>query len=131
MCSICKEKYSDFDIPHIEASCPFRTSRYCSYCAKYGHLTQSCPARPSYLFTEPVFEEIFSNKGLKEITKKTPIRNLPKDIQQQLLHIKDDDRVISQFLRENGVKPSRQLKENRQSLEEYAKIKGKRLVYIP
>jgi predicted RNase H-like nuclease (RuvC/YqgF family) len=130
MCSICKEKYSDFDIPHSEASCPFRTSRYCSYCAKYGHLTKSCPARPSHSFTEPAFKEVLSGTGLKEIVSKTPIKGLPKDKPQSLLHIKDDDKIISQFLRDKGIKASRQLKENRQLLEEYAKLEGNRLIYL-
>lgn len=43
MCSICLPILPDFGINHPETRCPLRMSSYCSYCAKYGHLTADCP----------------------------------------------------------------------------------------
>ena len=94
MCSICKEVLQDFSILHTEALCPLRNSRYCSYCAQYGHLTKI------------------------------------QDEPQQLLEIKDDDKVIAAYLSARSIKAQRGFT-RRQSLEEYAKLNNKRVVYIP
>ena len=67
MCSICKDTLQDFSINHTEALCPLRNSRYCSYCAQYGHLTKSCPAKPKQMFREPAYlEQLIPYSDLKE-----------------------------------------------------------------
>jgi len=133
MCSICKEVLQDFEIIHTEALCPLRNSRYCSYCAQYGHLTKSCPAKPSKMFREPAYlEQLIPPSDLKEfnITTKTPIKYKTPDEPQQLLEIKDDDKVIAAYLAARSIKAQRGFTK-RQSLEEYAKLQNKRVVYIP
>lgn len=132
MCSICQDVLQDFNISHIEALCPLRNSRYCSYCAQYGHLTKSCPAKPSKMFREPVYiEQLIPYSALKEfnITSKTPIKNKVANETQQLLEIKDDDKVILAYLAARSIKVQRGFT-RRQTLEEYAKLNNKRVVYI-
>lgn len=133
MCSICKTVLQDFSIEHTEALCPLRNSRYCSYCAKYGHLTKSCPAKPARMFREPAYlEQLIPPSVLKEygITSKTQIKNfsLPEE-PQQLLEIKDDERVIAAYLAARSIKPQKGFT-RRETLEEYAKLNNKRVVYM-
>ena len=132
MCNICKDTLQDFSIEHTEALCPLRNSRYCSYCAKYGHLTKSCPAKPSIMFREPAYlEQLIPPSELKEfnITTKTPIKYKVQDTPQQLLEIKDDDKVIAAYLSARSIKvPKGHTK--RHTLEEHAKLSNKRVVYI-
>lgn len=132
MCNICKDILQDFTIDHIESKCPLRNSRYCSYCAQYGHLTKSCPAKPSIMFREPTYlEQLIPYSDLKEynITSKTLIKYKIKDEPQQLLEIKDDDRVITAYLSARSVKIQRGYTK-RQTLDEYAKLNNKRIIYI-
>jgi hypothetical protein len=132
MCSICKDILEDFAIEHIESKCPLRNSRYCSFCAQYGHLTKSCPAKPSRMFREPVFiEQLISPSDLKEynITSKTPIKYKKSEEPQQLLEIKDDDKVILAYLMSHSIKIQRGYT-RRQTLEEHAKLNNKRVVYV-
>jgi hypothetical protein len=132
MCNICKDVLQDFSIEHTEALCPLRNSRYCSYCAQYGHLTKSCPAKPSRMFREPAYlEQLIPYSDLKEfnITTKTPIKYLKPEEPQQLLEIKDDDRVISAYLAARAIKIQKGFTK-REMLEEYAKQNNKRVVYI-
>jgi hypothetical protein len=132
MCSICKDILQDFGIDHIEAKCPLRNSRYCSYCAQYGHLTKSCPAKPSIMFREPIYlEQLIPHSDLKEynITSKTPIKCKHPEEPQQLLEIKDNDRVILEYLTARSIKIQRGFT-RRQTLEEYAKLNNKRVIYI-
>jgi len=132
MCSICKDVLQDFDIQHKEVICPLRNSRYCSYCAQYGHLTQSCPSKPSLMFREPQFiEQFIPYSDLKEygITTKTPIHSKLHDEESQILEIKDNDKVISAYLTARAIRSQRGFTK-RQTLEEYAKLQNKRLVYI-
>ena len=132
MCSICKETLQDFSIQHTDALCPLRNSRYCSYCAQYGHLTKSCPAKPKRMFREPVYlEQLIPYLDLKEysITSKTPIVYKEIEEPQQLLEIKDNDKVITAWLNSRSIKvPKGHTK--RHTLEEYAKLQNKRVVYI-
>ena len=133
MCSICKETLQDFGIEHNESYCPLRNSRYCSYCAQYGHLTQTCPAKPSRMFREPVYlEQLISYSYIKEynITTKTPIKYKTVEEQQQLLEIKDCDKVILAYLAARSIKIQRGYTK-KQTLEEYAKLNNKRVIYIP
>ncbi len=133
MCDICKDVLSDFGIEHTIQNCPLRTSRYCSYCASYGHLTKSCPAKPSQMYREPVYlEQLIPPSMLKEynITTTTPINIKLSEPKQQLLEIDDNDKVISTYLSSRGIKITRKAKENRLILEEYAKSQNKRLVYL-
>jgi hypothetical protein len=132
MCNICKDILQDFEIQHSETQCPFRNSRYCSYCAQYGHFTKSCPAKPSRMFREPIYlEQLISHSDLKtyNITSKTQIKYNTPDEPQQLLEIKDDDKVIAAYLAARLIKNQRGFTK-RQTLEEYAKLNNKRVVYI-
>jgi len=132
MCSNCKDILEDFGIEHTVALCPLRNSWYCSYCAIYGHLTKSCPAKPSILFREPAYiEQLIPYSDLKEynITTKTPIRTQLIEKEQRLLEIKDSDKVIAAYLAARSVKIQRGFTK-RQTLEEYAKLENKRVVYI-
>jgi hypothetical protein len=133
MCSICKETLQDFGIEHSEVSCPLRNSRYCSYCAQYGHLTKACPAKPSRMFREPVYlEQLIPYSDIKDynITTKTPIKYKTVEEPQQLLEIKDSDKVILAYLAARSIKIQRGYTK-KQTLEEYAKLNNKRVVYIP
>ena len=133
MCSICKTTLIDFNIIHTEERCPLRMARYCSFCAQYGHLTTKCPAKPSILFRKPAYlEQLIPPSELVEynIKTKTPIKYKEKDEPQQLLEIKDDDKVIVAYLQARSLKLSRKSKENKLTLEEYAKLNNKRVVYI-
>ena len=133
MCSICDKVLIGFGIDHEESNCPLRTSRYCSYCASYGHLTKSCPAKPSKMFREPIFvEQLIPPTLLQEykITTRTPIKPLPQDEPQHLLEIQDDDKVITEYLKSQSLKVTKKAKDNRLTLEEYAKKQNKRLVYL-
>ena len=132
MCSNCTDILEDFGIEHTIALCPLRNSWYCSYCAVYGHLTKSCPAKPSILFREPAYiEQLIPYSDLKEynITSKTPIRTQLIEKEQRLLEIKDNDKVIAAYLAARSVKIQRGFTK-RQALEEYAKLENKRVVYI-
>jgi len=132
MCSNCKDILQDFDIVHTVALCPLRNSWYCSYCAIYGHLTKSCPAKPSILFIKPAYiEQLIPYSDLKEynITSKTPIKTPLLEQEQRLLEIKDSDKVIAAYLAARSVKIQRGFTK-RQTLEEYAKTENKRVVYI-
>lgn len=132
MCSNCKDILEDFGIEHTVALCPLRNSWYCSYCAIYGHLTKSCPAKPSILFIKPAYiEQLIPYSDLKEynITSKTPLKTLLFDQEQRLLEIKDNDKVIAVYLAARSVKIQRGFTK-RQALEEYAKTENKRVVYI-
>lgn len=129
MCSICIKILPDFGMEHNELMCPLRNSQYCSYCAKIGHLTQMCPAKPEY--REPTFlEQLVPPSDLKRynITSKTPLRYTCKE-PQQLLEIKDNDKVIMAYLLARSIKVQKG-NTKRHTLEEYAKINNKRLVYI-
>ena len=132
MCSNCKDILQDFGIEHTVALCPLRNSWYCSYCAIYGHLTKSCPAKPSILFIKPAYiEQLIPYSDLKEynITSKTPIKTPLLEQEQRLLEIKDSDKVIAAYLAARSVKIQRGFTK-RQTLEEYAKTENKRVVYI-
>ena len=132
MCSNCKDILQDFDIVHTVALCPLRNSWYCSYCAIYGHLTKSCPAKPSILFRKPAYiEQLIPYSDLKEynITSKTPIKTPLLEQEQRLLEIKDSDKIIAAYLAARSVKIQRGFTK-RQTLEEYAKTENKRVVYI-
>ena len=131
MCSNCTDILEDFGIEHSVALCPLRNSWYCSYCAIYGHLTKSCPAKPSILFCKPAYiEQLIPYLDLKEynITSQTPIRTTLEQ-EPLLLEIKDSDKVIASYLAARSVKIQRGFTK-RQALEEYAKIENKRVVYI-
>lgn len=132
MCSNCTDILEDFGIEHTIELCPLRNSWYCSYCAIYGHLTKSCPAKPSILFRNPAYiEQLIPYSDLKEynITSKTPIRTPLLEQEPRLLEIKDSDKVIAAYLAARSVKIQRGFTK-RQTLEEYAKTENKRVIYI-
>lgn len=132
MCSICNNILSDFSVQHMESLCPLRNSRYCSYCAKYGHLTKSCPAKPKQMFREPVYlEQLIPYSDLKEynIVSKTPIKYSIYEEPIRLLEIQDDNKVITSYLHARSIKVQKGTTK-RHTLEEYAKLNNMRLVYI-
>ena len=132
MCSICKETLPDFAVEHTESFCPVRNSRYCSYCAQYGHLTKMCPSKPQRIFREPCYiEQLIPPTELKKynITSQTPIDYEEEERPRQLLEIKDDDKVIAAYLGSMSIKVQKGFTK-KQALEEFAKNKNKRVVYI-
>ena len=132
MCSICKDVLKNFGIAHTEERCPLRTSLYCSNCATYGHRLQTCPDKPSILFTEPAYvEQLLPPSYLSEfkITTRTPIQGPREEEPPRLLEIQDNDKVIAEYLSARSVK-SRKGATKRQTLEEYAKLQNKRVVYV-
>lgn len=131
MCDICKDILVDFAIEHEQFKCPIRNSRYCAYCAEYGHLTKSCPAPPSIRAREPAFvEQLIDPSDLKRynITSLTPINYKPEK-PQQILEIKDNDKVIAAYLAARSIKVLKGFTKRRM-LEEYAKQQNKKLVFI-
>jgi hypothetical protein len=132
MCSICKDILKDFGIAHTESLCPLRNSRYCSHCAKYGHLTTSCPARPSVLFREPAFlEQLIPASELDEfkITSRTPLSYTKPEEPQRYLEIKENDKVISAYLSARSIKTPKGHTKKR-TLEEYAALDNRRVIYL-
>ena len=132
MCSICKQTLLDFSIEHTESRCPLRNSRYCSTCAQYGHRTASCPDKTSPLFSEPAFvEQLIPPSILKEynITTLTPLTPITRKESPKLLEIKDEDKVIAAYLAARSIKVLKGFTK-RTTLEEYAKLQNKRVVYI-
>jgi hypothetical protein len=131
MCSICKPILKSVRIAHEESVCPIGNSRYCSNCAQYGHLTKSCPAKPSRYFTEPAFvEQLIAPSDLKEfkIITRTPLPVLGREEPPQLLEINDNDKAISAYLSARSIKGKGSNK--RRILEEYAASINKRVVYL-
>ena len=132
MCSICKDTLKDFKIIHKEENCPLRNSRYCSYCSKYGHLTNSCPAKPLRKYIEPVYlEQLIAPSELKElnITTRTLIKIRIPDPPQRLMEIKEDDRIISAYLAARSIKIPKG-RNKKHILEEYAKTQNKKVIYM-
>lgn len=132
MCSICKKVLPDFMVEHTEFYCPLRNSQYCSHCAKYGHLTSDCPAKPSRIYTHPIYVEQFippSELAEFKITSKTLLEYKEPEKPQQLLEIKDDVQVISAYLSARSIKVPKKITK-KQALEEYAMLSNKRVVYI-
>lgn len=132
MCSICKNLIQDFGVEHTESRCPLRNSRYCSYCAQYGHLTKMCPAKPSRKYREPCYQEQlipYSELKEKNITTRTPIRYDEPDESQRLLKIEDSDKSIIAYMAAHDIRLQKGYT-RRQLLEEYAKVNNMRLVYV-
>ena len=128
MCSNCHDILQDFETQHFQHQCPLRNTRYCSYCAKSGHITKMCPAKPA--FREPTYlEQLVPPSYLKEfnITSKTPL-NYKLEEPQQLIEIKDNDKLIVAYLSARSIKSV--AKDARQKLEEYSKLHNKCVVYI-
>lgn len=131
MCSICKEVLFHFEIEHTEGLCPLRNSRYCSYCASYGHLTRDCYAKPSKKFTEPVYlEQLIGPSDLIQfgIQTKTPIRSSLIEEPPRHLEIKNTDAAIASYLTSKSIKPQKK-SALRQQLEQYASLHQMRVIY--
>jgi hypothetical protein len=64
-----------------------------------------------------------------KITTRTPLQNPREEEPPRLLEIQDNDRVIAAYLSARSVK-SRKGVSKRQTLEEYAKLQNKRVVYV-
>jgi hypothetical protein len=63
------------------------------------------------------------------ITTRTPIQGPREEEPPRLLEIEDNDKVIAAYLSGRSVK-SRKGVSKRQTLEEYAKLQNKRVVYV-
>ena len=97
----------DFSEKHPEVRCPLRISSYCSHCADYGHLTKDCTAKPSRLFTEPIYvEQLLSPSDLEEyrITSRTLLPKIIREDPPHLLEIEDNDKVIAAYLAARSIK---------------------------
>jgi hypothetical protein len=84
------------------------------------------------MFREPAYlEQLIPYSDLKEynITSKTPIKYKTAEEPQQLLEIKDDDKVIGAYLSARSIKVQKG-HTRRYTLEEYAKLNNKRVIYI-
>lgn len=67
-----------------------------------------------------------------KITSRTPINRheeVEVETPRQLLEIKDNDKVIASYLNSMSIKVTKGYTK-KQALEEYAKLKQKRVVYI-
>jgi hypothetical protein len=76
-------------------------------------------------------EQLIAPTELKKynITSRTPILHAEQEIPRQLLEIKDDDKVIAAYLTSMALKVPKGFTK-KQALEEFAKNKNKRVVYI-
>jgi hypothetical protein len=95
-------------------------------------LTKACPAKPSRVFREPAFvEQLVPPTELQEfnITSLTPITYLRPETPPQLLEIKDDDRVITAYMLAQSIKVPKGYTK-KQAMEQDAKLKNKRVVYL-
>ena len=84
------------------------------------------------MFCEPIYvEQLIPPKELKErsITTLTPLPKKQVEEPPQLLEIKDNDKVIAEYLSARSVKVTKGFTK-RQILEEYAALQKKRVVYI-
>jgi hypothetical protein len=81
---------------------------------------------------EPTYvEQLIPPSDLKRynITTLTPIPNYKVEKPPQLLEIKDNDKVIAAYLAARSIKTIKGFTK-RKMLEEYAKQKNKRIVFI-
>jgi hypothetical protein len=91
-----------------------------------------CPSKPQRIFREPCYiEQLIPPTELKKynITSQTPIDYEEEERPRQLLEIKDDDKVIAAYLGSMSIKVQKGFTK-KQALEEFAKNKNKRVVYI-
>lgn len=134
MCKLCDKSGMNFEIEHTEQACPLYASFYCPNCAQYGHLDDTCPAKPKRWARDICYlEQLIPPSDLVEYkitskTKYTPNHDI-KDV-QRLLEIYDSDKVINAFLINKSIKLSKKQKENRLKLEEYARCNNMRLVFM-
>jgi hypothetical protein len=135
MCSICDAILSTPQavcIPHTEALCPLRMSRYCSYCAKFGHLTTNCHSKPSKLYTQPAYVEQlipYTEIIAYQIHTKTLLEEIKEEPAVRRLEVKNVAKVITAKCSALGLK-SVKGKTKKQLLEEYAELNGMRVVYV-
>ena len=126
MCSICSSLFINLDAPHTEEKCPIRLSRYCNTCAKYGHLSKACPAKPSTRYTQPIFKEQLEIHDTI-LTTVTPIdEQIYRFSSPKLLIIKKDEAM--EYCAKNGIKITKKSELN-VILDAHAERMGKRLVY--
>lgn len=128
----------NFGVEHPESRCPLRTSSYCSYCAKYGHITSECPAPPSRFYTQPAYmEQLISPIDLDEykIVSKTPLAYVPDQDAANVIEVKDSDQAIMAYLTSCSIKfdkgtHRKQVLHRKHLLEEYADRHHMRVIYI-
>jgi hypothetical protein len=85
------------------------------------------------MFREPVYlEQLIPYSDIKDynITTKTLIKYKTPEEPQKLLEIKDSDKVILAYLAARSIKIQRGYTK-KQTLEEYAKLNNKRVIYVP
>jgi len=115
MCSFCKTDHPHYLIKHEEATCPFKQSRYCSFCARHGHSTSDCPDAPA-----PAAQ--FKKLGSLVPTNRT-----------RTLQLIDTDECIKSFLQAVSRMPVKAVKsaDLRKIAAQYALEKGRRLILLP
>ncbi len=114
-------------------------SAYCTYCAVYGHFSDTCSNAPKYDAVEPVYiEQLIAPNLLVQhgITTKTPLpagaataRAVPEKV-SEVIEIPDNNMNIRAFLLSKGVNPAAKIKDNYKKMEKLATDTGKRVVYI-
>ncbi len=144
MCDKCKTVAPGYMFQHELSRCPFAAGLLCTWCATYGHTSDTCPSPPSKRYTEPAFlEQLVPFSMLLEhnITTRTPlpIQSTPMTpttttTTDGVIEIEDDNTVIRQFLRNKGLSCPRADTKGattkiRNILFNYAKQQNKRVVY--
>ena len=132
MCSRCKDILKGFLIKHQEHQCPIAASEYCSHCAIYGHMANSCKSLPPQWATQPCYKEHFMTTdelNTHGINKRTPILHITSPQNDNYLKIKNDEKSIKSFLLSISIQPGSKAT-NRAKLQSYANRIGKRLVFI-
>jgi hypothetical protein len=121
MCRHCS--HIPFQSPHAPEDCPYQRSLYCRYCSAYGHESSACPRAPNELYTEAHYaEQLIPTHLLKQynIGTITPIKHLPVQKKQAVLELPDDDKMIREYLHNQGYTAlSSRSKEIRKKLEEH------------
>ena len=121
MCHYCA--HIPYQSPHAPEACPYQRSLYCPSCATYGHEPSACPRAPSELYTQPHYaEQLIPTHLLKQysIGTITPIKPLPVQKKQVVLELPDDDKLIRDYLFNQGNKVvSTRSKELHKQLEEH------------
>ena len=93
-CTFCNIKNT---ISHTRLECPRRRSLYCTICSIHGHCVKTCP--------DKIALAVRAGKSIKGIT------NLE-------VRIYETDTAICEFLKENGVKPTKKHADNQKLLRD-------------
>lgn len=126
------------DAGHDHHTCPVASYLFCSICQIQGHSTMKCPDKESWHYRKPEFVEqliplsILSNYN---INTKTPIVS-PIEKNIECIHgnpvievpFDEDGKNIRATLSSYNL-PSSSVKKNKQVLESFGELIGKKVVY--